>query len=56
MVCNGGSDIGPQPGYWRSSNTTDNMIECLFTSACLGYNNETNNNLGECFEGYQGIL
>ena len=26
-ICNGGSDIGPKAGYWRSSNTTDNFIE-----------------------------
>ena len=26
-ICNGGSDIGPKAGYWRSSNTSDNFIE-----------------------------
>lgn len=56
MYCKGGSDIGPKPGYWRSSTDTDNFIQCLFTAACLGYEEPDNNNLGECFTGYQGIL
>ena len=56
MYCKGGSDIGPKPGYWRSSNQTDKFIACLNPAACLGYVEPTNNNLGECFTGYQGIL
>jgi hypothetical protein len=32
-ICNGGSNIGPKAGYWRSSNTTDNFIECLYAKA-----------------------
>ena len=56
MYCKGGSDIGPKPGYWRSSNLTDNFIACLNPAACLGYVEPTNNNLGEWFTGYQGIL
>ena len=56
MYCKGGSDIGPKPGYWRSSNQTDNFIACLNPAACLGYVEPTNNNLGEWFTGYQGIL
>lgn len=55
MYCYGGSDVGPKAGYWRSSNTTDNFISCLYSSACLG-NIEPNNYTGECFTGYQGIL
>ena len=56
MYCYGGSNIGPQPGYWRSSNTSDNFIAWLYSAACLGYVSPSNNNLGECFTGYQGIL
>ena len=47
MYCKGGSDIGPKPGYWRSSNQTDNFIACLNSAACLGYVEPNNNNLGE---------
>ena len=56
MYCNGGSNVGPKPGYWRSSLTSDNFISWLYYGACLGYVSPTNNKLGECFEGYQGIL
>ena len=56
MYWKGGSDIGPKPGYWRSSNTTDNFIACLNPVACLGYVSPTNNSLGEWHAGYQGIL
>ena len=56
MYCKGGSDIGPKPGYWRSAKTTDNFIQCLYTPACLGYEDKYNNSLGACFTGYQGIL
>ena len=56
MYCNGGSNVGPKPGYWRSSLTSDNFISWLYYGACLGYVLPTNNKLGECFEGYQGIL
>ena len=56
MYWRGGSDIGPRPGFWRSSTSSDNFIECLYKPACLGYVSPSNNNLGECFTGYQGIL
>lgn len=56
MFCNGGNDVGPKPGYWRSSNLSDNFIPCLHHSACLGYVAPTYNNLGECGEGYYGVL
>ena len=55
--CFGGYDIGPAPGYWRTSNTSENFIECLYSPACLGYNKGDNNdNTGTCFEGYSGTL
>ena len=56
MYCKGGSNVGPKPGYWRSSLTSDNFISWLYYGACLGYVSPTNNKLGECFKGYQGIL
>ena len=56
MYCYGGSHIGPKPGYWRSSNKTDNFIACLYAPACLGYESKYNNTLGAWFEGYQGYL
>lgn len=56
MFCYGGADVGPRPGYWRSANTSDNFISCLYSSACLGYETTYNNSLGACFSGYQGIL
>ena len=55
MYWYGGSDVGPKPGYWRSSNTTDNFISCLYSSAWLG-NILPNNYTGKWFTGYQGIL
>ena len=56
MYCKGGSDVGPKPGYWRSSLTSDTFISCLYSGACLGYVSPSNNKLGEWFEGYQGVL
>ena len=56
MYCKGGSDVGPKPGYWRSSLTSDNFISCLYSGACLGYVPPSNNKLGEWFTGYQGTL
>ena len=56
MYWNGGSNVGPKPGYWRSSLASDNFISWLYSGACLGYVSPTYYKLGECFEGYQGIL
>ena len=33
--CMGGARIFPKPGYWRSSNISDNFIECYNSKACL---------------------
>ena len=56
MYCKGGSDVGPKPGYWRSSLSSDNFISWLYSGAWLGYVSPSNNKLGEWFTGYQGIL
>ncbi|CDW82348.1 UNKNOWN [Stylonychia lemnae] len=42
-VCNGGSNIGPQPGYWRKNNVT-------------GMVPPQNDPQGQCYTGYAGIL
>ncbi|CDW82324.1 UNKNOWN [Stylonychia lemnae] len=55
-ICNGGAEIGPQPGFWRKNNQSKVFIQCLFAQACLGMVPPQNNPLGECFIGYQGIL
>ncbi|CDW71577.1 UNKNOWN [Stylonychia lemnae] len=55
-ICRGGSNIGPLPGFWRMSNTSSTFVECLFDQACLGMVEPLNNSLGECAQGYQGIL
>lgn len=51
-VCYGGSNIGPRPGYWRSSNSSSDFIACLYPSACLGMIAPENNPIGTCFTGY----
>ena len=56
MYCKGGSDVGPIPGYWRSSLTSDNFISWLYSGAWLGYVSPSYNKLGEWFTGYQGTL
>lgn len=55
-ICMGGANIGPKPGYWRSSNTTDNFIECQYYYACLGMISPDYNPVGDCATGYEGIL
>ncbi|CDW78175.1 UNKNOWN [Stylonychia lemnae] len=55
-ICLGGINIGPQPGYWRKSNTTKNIEKCLFEPACLGMIAPNYNPQGDCLDGYRGIL
>ncbi|CDW75877.1 UNKNOWN [Stylonychia lemnae] len=55
-ICNGGAEIGPQPGFWRKDNQSKVFVQCLFEQACLGMIPPKNNPLGECLQGYQGIL
>ncbi len=35
--CLGGANIGPLPGYWRKSNSSDNFIRCPNPDVCLGW-------------------
>ncbi|CDW88760.1 UNKNOWN [Stylonychia lemnae] len=55
-VCSGGSNIGPQPGYWRKNNVTSTFIKCFNYGACLGMVPPQNDPQGQCYTGYAGIL
>ncbi|CDW71619.1 UNKNOWN [Stylonychia lemnae] len=55
-ICNGGSDIGPLPGFWRKNNLTSTFIKCMHYSACLGMIPPINDPMGSCSIGYQGVL
>eukprot|EP00347_Sterkiella_histriomuscorum_P016469 403353061 len=57
--CEGGANLGPRPGYWRRTNSSSNFIKCMNPSACLGWfplDLTTYQPLGQCADGYQGIL
>lgn len=41
-----------EPGYYRTSNTSHNVLECFQEAACKGGTNATNN--GYCAQGYAG--
>ena len=43
-------------GYWRSSNTSENLIECLYKNACPGGYGNTENGATVCAPGYGGNL
>lgn len=50
--CFGGTIVDPIPGYWRSSNRSDQMHRCpLFTDSCT-----TDSTGSMCRAGYQGPL
>jgi len=51
-IVDGVSMIGPKAGYWRSSATSDNFMQCLYTPACLGIVEEEADPKGSCAEGY----
>ncbi len=55
-VCNGGTNIGPKPGYWRKSNVTSIFIPCMRYEACLGMVPPDYDPKGSCAKGYGGIL
>ncbi|TNV74976.1 hypothetical protein FGO68_gene3741 [Halteria grandinella] len=54
--CLGGFEVYPLPGYWRSSNISEQFYACLYSDACLGKNNDTQAYQGQCDRGYQGFL
>ncbi|TNV87911.1 hypothetical protein FGO68_gene12525 [Halteria grandinella] len=51
--CIGGSIVYPLPGYWRSSNESEDFIKCLNPGACIGRGLAINQ---QCLDGYQGVL
>jgi hypothetical protein len=53
-TCYGGSFVSPIPGYWRSSNVSENFIPCPNSPMCLGGN--ITQPVGVCQTGYRGIL
>jgi hypothetical protein len=65
-ICNGGSDIGPLPGFWRKSIDTYFFIPCKISSSCLGMSTTLSfgesppegNAVGLCAveDGYYGVL
>eukprot|EP00347_Sterkiella_histriomuscorum_P003642 403363507 len=54
--CLGGAVFGPKPGYWRKSNVTSTIVQCSYQPACLGMVEPNNNPIGDCAEGYQGVI
>ncbi|TNV71313.1 hypothetical protein FGO68_gene17027 [Halteria grandinella] len=64
-ICLGGNKVYPKPGYWRSSEFSDNFIQCRNLKACLGGSEGNERRLdqnfssplvGACYKGFQGIL
>lgn len=54
-TCDGGADMYPLSGYWRSSEYTDKFFSCLLTSACTGNDNKASK-IGVCDTGYESNL
>ncbi|CDW75587.1 UNKNOWN [Stylonychia lemnae] len=55
-LCYGGSNVGPRPGFWRTTNSSSLFIQCLYEPSCLGMVEPENNPIGSCQIGYQGVL
>ncbi|CAI2378749.1 unnamed protein product [Moneuplotes crassus] len=55
-LCLGRNQVSVDPGYWRSSQTSEFITECLVKESCEGgFTNSTLNPVN-CAEGYQGEL
>eukprot|EP00347_Sterkiella_histriomuscorum_P010863 403374635 len=54
--CLGGAVFGPKPGYWRKSNVTSTIVQCSYELACLGMVEPNNNPIGDCAQGYSGVI
>ena len=59
IYCLGGCFITPEPGYYRKSNISTNVVPCINPDACLGYVQNTNASdpsliHGACSEGSFG--
>ena len=55
-VCEGGPSVYPMAGYWRGSNSSENIYECYYAPACLGGLHPQKNLTGNCARGYRGVL
>ncbi|TNV88070.1 hypothetical protein FGO68_gene15732 [Halteria grandinella] len=55
-ICEGGAQVYPLSGFWRSSPESDNIMVCLNPDACLGGEFPILNLTGQCAQGYKGIL
>jgi hypothetical protein len=55
-VCYGGSLMVPKAGYWRSSKTSSEFLECPVKAACRGSPHIMPCLTGECSRGYRGNL
>ena len=59
MICPGGSQLYPQNGYWRFNGTSDLILPCPNSEACIATENPNNSTSGyatDCSYGYQGHL
>ncbi|CAI2374896.1 unnamed protein product [Moneuplotes crassus] len=55
-LCLGRNQVSVNPGYWRSSQTSEFITECLVKESCEGgFTNSTLHPVN-CAEGYQGVL
>ena len=54
--CEGSNIINVDEGYWRMSQDSTTIYQCLLKSACLGGFKPENENPVECADGYTGIL
>lgn len=54
--CQGGLSIVVDEGFWRASNTSENIYQCLSRSSCHGGYVENSLIPVECKEGYTGPL
>ena len=55
-LCLGGDNVGPDSGYWRATKYNFDVLSCYYKDACLGIRAPDYNHLGDCEDGYQGIL
>lgn len=53
-ICYGENILAPRPGYYRSSPTSDQILECYNPESCIG-GNQTNVQ-GLCAPGYTGFM
>ena len=61
-VCFGGNEVGPQPGFWRSDESSLTFLPCFYQPACLGSLHPSVNQdaqfepRGSCAANYEGDL